>query len=202
MKFRIVVVLGTIIALLFTGVAYAGQGNSNWNNENRNQNKLDTIEVNISDNQNSQQEYQASGRNGFGPGESAQALRDQIRERTRLIRQNEAECSQLKQQIRTRCQDLKQCIQQQQRQQGIQFTPEQAANIEESLALLQNRNKELENERLCYKNQMAQMKRNKNAGNKTELLEDLNEIISVQEERITALENTLNGLEDLEQTLL
>ncbi len=206
-KARWIVVLTTITALLFTGVAYAGQGNSkgnNGNNNNKYKNNDKVIEVNLSKSQNSgksRNENQISKRQGFGPGEEAKALKEQIKQRNRTIKQNEDECNQLKKQIKHRCQDMKKCVQRQRNQENTELDQEQAANINTSLETLKGKNKQLRNERQCYKKNMARLKSNKRAGNKAALVEDLDEIIELQNERIKALQDTLNGLDNLEQTL-
>lgn len=207
-KARWIVILTAITALLFTGVAYAGQGGSkgnNGNNGNTYQNKGKVIEVDLTQtknsSKNSQNENQISKRQGFGPGESAKALREQIRERNRTIKANEAQCNQLKKQIKSRCKDMKRYVQQQRSQECAELNRDQAAKIGESLEQLKEKNTQLRNERFCYKKQMAKMQSNKRAGDKAALIEDLDEIIKVQNERIQALDDTLNGLDDLEQTL-
>ncbi|HHY30194.1 MAG TPA: hypothetical protein GX520_05810 [Syntrophaceticus sp.] len=203
-KARWIVVLTAITALLFTGVAYAGQGNSkgsNGSNENKHQNKNQVIEVNLGAKEKSQNENQVCSRQGFGPGEDAKVLREQIRERNRTIKENEDKCNQLKKQIKSRCQDMKRCVQQQRNQENAELGEDQATNINESLKQLKERNTELRNERICYNKQMANMKRNKRAGNKEALVEDLDNIIKAQNERIQALEETLNGLDTLDDTL-
>jgi uncharacterized tellurite resistance protein B-like protein len=96
---------------------------------------------------------------------------------------------------------MKRCVQQQRNQENAELGEDQAANINESLKQLKERNTELRNERICYNKQMANMKRNKRAGNKEALVEDLDNIIKAQNERIQALEETLNGLDTLDDTL-
>ncbi|MGB4504640.1 MAG: hypothetical protein WBI44_07060 [Syntrophaceticus sp.] len=203
-KARWIVVLTAITALLFTGVAYAGQGNSkgsNGSNENKHQNKNQVIEVNLGAKEKSQNENQVCSRQGFGPGEDAKVLREQIRERNRTIKENEDKCNQLKKQIKHRCQDMKKCVQRQRNQENTELDQEQAANINTSLETLKGKNKQLRNERQCYKKNMSRLKSNKRAGNKAALVEDLDEIIELQNERIEALQDTLNELDNLEQTL-
>lgn len=215
-KFRWIVVLTAITALLSTGIAYAGQGNSNGINGNINgdnggesQAKDKTIKVDITQaySQNKDQNINKKGGSsngnsqGYGPGESAQMLREQIRERKRIITENEAECDQLKQRIRERCRNLKNCIEQQRAQDRIHIDLDQASEIEESLQMLEGKSNQLRDERYCHQKQIARMNRNKRAGNKTALVEDLDEIIKVQNDRINALEDTYKGLNEMQVSL-